>query len=234
MNKPDPLPTAGRTPCRTRQLVHVAVADARVPMLRGLADMVNGVPGFRADVLVHDGAALLRACNAERPPDAVLLHAELEDGRGVQTVALLHHSRPGLPVLLLCERADAVLAQRAVGAGAAGLLCTTLDDADLCQALRAVQATGFHMNALLRTTLGTHRVDALRGKGRKHHGLTASELRVLVLCADRARYTHREVGRRLEVAQCTVRTHLQHIRAKWKLKTTGAVVRHAMRNGWVN
>ena len=232
MSKPTTPGHGERTLRRAPAPVRVAVADAREPMLRGLADMVNNVPGFRAAVLVHDGAALLRACTAKRPPEAVLLQAALDDGRGVQTMALLHRAWPRLPVLLLCEQPDAPLAQRAVGAGAAGLLCTVLEVQALGTALREAHGVGFHMNAVLRTHLGMHRVDTLRGKHHRPHGLTTRELQVIHLCADPARYTHGEVADRLGVEPSTITSHLKNIRAKWKMRSTGAAVRHAVRNGW--
>ncbi|MBK9196714.1 MAG: response regulator transcription factor [Flavobacteriales bacterium] len=234
MKKPK---TVGKMPKKNRPepaVIRVAVADARKPMLIGLAQMVNALPGYRADVLVHDSAALLRACKAACPPDAVLVHTELEDGSGMQAVALLHKVMPTLPVLVLCERADVPFAQRVVGAGAAGLLPTRLEDGALCLALQDVHTVGFHMGTYLRKYLCGQQVKGLRSRERKGHGLTASELKVLQECADRARPSRREVAKRLKVGISTVTTHLKHIRAKWNVHDMGAMMRHAVRNEWVD
>ena len=121
-----------------------------------------------------------------------------------------------------------------VGAGAAGLLPTRLEDGALCLALQDVHTVGFHMGTYLRTYLCGQQVKGLRSKERKGHGLTASELKVLQECADRARPTRREVAKRLKVGISTVTTHLKHIRAKWNVHDMGAMMRHAVRNEWVD
>ncbi len=234
MKKPKAIGKKDKTRPPAQPVLRVVVADARNPMLLGLAQMVNAVPGYRADVLVHGSAALVRACKATPPPDAVLLHTELEDGSGMQALALLHSARPQLPVLMLCEKTDTPFAQRVVGAGAAGLLPTRLDPAALATALGEAHRVGFHMSTYLRKHLCAQQVVALRNKGRKGHGLTFTELKVLQECADRARRTRHEVAKRLNVETSTVTSHLKNIRTKWGLHDMGSIVRHAVRNAWVD
>ena len=51
MKKPT---SVGKMPKKNRPepaVIRIAVADARKPMLIGLAQMVNALPGYRADVL---------------------------------------------------------------------------------------------------------------------------------------------------------------------------------------
>ena len=51
MKKPKTTRKKAKTNRPEPAVIRVAVADARKPMLIGLAQMVNALPGYRADVL---------------------------------------------------------------------------------------------------------------------------------------------------------------------------------------
>ncbi|MEO8068627.1 MAG: hypothetical protein ABI599_13100 [Flavobacteriales bacterium] len=90
MSKPKTQGPAESTLSHVPIPLRVAVADAREPMWLGLADMVNDLPGFRADVLVHDSAEPLRACAAKRLPRGGPAH-----GHRCQHCDLAFEEHPG-------------------------------------------------------------------------------------------------------------------------------------------
>ena len=77
--------------------------------------------------LVHDS-----------PPDVVLIDQDLPRGDVVAAIRTVKQSHPGIPIVVMAEKLDAVKALEAIDAGAAGYVLKDIPDANLKTVIRSV------------------------------------------------------------------------------------------------
>lgn len=160
--------------------------------------------------IVSRAVAIEYACvvAAAMKPDVVLL----EQDTGARLLPALAQASPGARVLLLyaaCTQADVV---EAIRFGAAGCVARATDPRLLAKAVRAVfaGASWFGRTALLqalRTQIGVDAApppDATR--------LTHREEEILRLIGQGL--SNKEIGRRLDISDHTVKTHLHRVYSK--------------------
>nr|WP_237551416.1 response regulator transcription factor [Streptomyces sp. SID8367] len=164
------------------------------------------------------------ALAAELAPDIVLMDLRMPGGDGVESIVRM--TAAGLPcrtiVLTTYETDRDIL--RAVEAGAAGYLLKDMARAELAGAVRAA-ARG---ETVLAPSVAARLVDQLRTNPERPR-LSERETAVLRLVSDGC--TNAEIGRRLHVAESTVKTHLLRAFGKLGVDDRTAAVTSAMRHG---
>jgi DNA-binding NarL/FixJ family response regulator len=156
-------------------------------------------------------------------PDLVLMDLRMPGTDGVAATRLLSALRDPVPVLVLTTYDTDAAILRAIEAGATGYL---LKDTPAPQLLDAVAgaATG-------RTTLAPVAASALASSMRapRPEELTARELDVLRLVAEGL--SNGQIGRRLSIAESTVKSHLLHVFAKLGVDDRTRAVTLALERG---
>lgn len=114
------------------QPLRVLLVEGRPERATALARYLEE-QGFVLAGVAGDGQEACRAC-ALQAPDLVLMASDLPGSDGVQTTRVLMAQQP-LPVVLLVEREDRALLDRAQGAGVRFLLPAALGPAGLGPAL---------------------------------------------------------------------------------------------------
>lgn len=148
----------------------------------------------------------------------VLLDLGLSDNQGLDTLTQWISMAPGVPVVVLSadERPDVILA--AVDAGAAGFIPKTVHAQTMQEALRCVLGGGVYLPAMA--------LAAPRAKGGATLaalGLSERQVDVLRLLIEGK--SNKDICRRLELAESTVKTHLAAIFRKLDVNSrTQAVV----------
>jgi DNA-binding NarL/FixJ family response regulator len=210
------------------------MADLRVlivsanPLARsGLAVLVQGMTGMKivgaADVT---GAASLAG---QLLPDVVLLDAGEGEAEELDAIARLATAQPGLPIVALASDHGAVL--QALTFGASALLPPAVDGETLAVALRA-SARG--LVSVARSDLATllpqeERIEpALRAPA---EALTPRELEVLQWMA--RGLTNRQIARRLEISEHTVKFHAGAVLGKLNARSRAEAVARAIGLGWI-
>jgi len=148
----------------------------------------------------------------------VLLDLGLSDHQGLGTLTQWISMAPGVPVVVLSadERPDVILA--AVDAGAAGFIPKTVHAQTMQEALRCVLGGGVYLPAM---TLAAPR--AKSGATLAALGLSERQVDVLRLLIEGK--SNKDICRRLELAESTVKTHLAAIFRKLDVNSrTQAVV----------
>jgi len=112
--------------------LRVLLVEGRPPRALTLARQLEAL-GFVLAGVAGDGQEACRV-RALQAPDLVLMASDLPGSDGVQTTRVLMGQGP-LPVVLLAERVDRALRDRAQGAGAQSLLLAPLEPAALGTAL---------------------------------------------------------------------------------------------------
>ncbi|MFD9910799.1 response regulator [Streptomyces sp. NPDC059063] len=204
-------------------MIRVLLADDHPVVREGLRAMLSAEPDLDVVAEASSGPRA-EALAAELRPDIVLMDLRMPGGGGVESIQRM--AAAGLPcrvVVLTTYETDRDIL-RAVEAGAAGYLLKDLARGELADAVRAA-ARG---ETVLAPSVAARLVDQLRARPERPR-LSAREVAVLRLVAEGC--TNAEVGRRLHVAESTVKTHLLRVFGKLGVDDRTAAVTHALRLG---
>ncbi|WP_327356007.1 response regulator transcription factor [Streptomyces sp. NBC_01304] len=196
--------------------LRIIVVDDHTVMRAGVVALLSGEPSIEIVGEAGDGRAALELIE-EHAPDLALLDLRMPVLDGVATTAQIVARHPRTRVLILTTYDTDAEIERAVEAGAIGYL---LKDATREQLVAAI-----HAAARGETVLAPRVAEKLVARMRRpvQVPLTGREVDVLNAVADGM--TNAEIGRRLVIAEATVKTHLLRLFAKLDAKDrTHAVV----------
>jgi len=203
--------------------VRLMVVDDHTLFRRGLvallaSDSSLAVIGEASDA----GEAVRKAATLQ--PDVILLDNHLPGATGIQSLPGLKDAAPNARVILLTVSEDAEDLQAALRAGAHGYLLKTIEGDLLAQAIhRAMKG-----EAVVSPEMTGKLVTAFRAASAPAAAepppppdplaqLSARELQVLEQIALGA--SNKEIARTLEIAETTVKIHVQHILRKLNLSS---------------
>ncbi len=170
-----------------------------------------------------EGLTLIRHTD----PDIVLADIRMPGAGGVALTRTLaaagRDSRPGVIVLTSFALDDYLLA--ALAAGASAFLPKSTSWADIASTIRAVNQG----EAILPPTLTRRLLDLVMPPGGNNAKLTPREIQVLNLVGNAQ--TNEQIAEHCVVSVGTVRTHLQHLRAKLGVTKRTELVVAARRYG---
>jgi DNA-binding NarL/FixJ family response regulator len=184
-------------------VIRVAVVDDHTIVRNGLVALL----GARADLEIvgaaGDGEAAIALC-VEQRPDVVLMDLSMPGVGGIEATRRIAALAPGVQVVVLTSFMDRERIVEALSAGAVGYL---LKDAEPDELIRGIHTAARGESPLdpraARTMLGAQRApDPL-------DALTDREREVLALVADGL--PNKQIGRRLEISEKTVKAHLTSI-----------------------
>ena len=200
--------------------IRVVLVEDHAVVREGIRRLLDEV----ADMTVVAEAATCaagRLAIARTRPDVLVLDITLPDGTGHALLASLPEPRPAVLVLTMHDDAETVA--RCLEAGVLGFLLKGSSAADVVTAVRSVAAGEQVMDPAL-MGLAQTRLPAIQ--------LTPRERAVLGLGAEGL--TSAEVAATLGLAVKTVRNYRERLLAKLGVRTTAALVRVAMRKGWIH
>ncbi|MFJ4714739.1 response regulator [Streptomyces sp. NPDC088785] len=204
-------------------MIRILLADDHPVVREGLRAMLDAEPDLEVVAEAANGPRA-EALAAELAPDIVLMDLRMPGGDGVDSITRM--TAAGLScrtVVLTTYETDRDIL-RAVEAGAAGYLLKDMARAELADAVRAA-ARG---ETVLAPSVAARLVDQLRTNPERPR-LSERETAVLRLVSDGC--TNAEIGRRLHVAESTVKTHLLRVFGKLGVDDRTAAVTSAMRHG---
>jgi DNA-binding NarL/FixJ family response regulator len=161
-------------------------------------------------------------------PDVLITDVALPRLDGLAVARTVTEARPAVPVLVLTARDTDEEVVAAVAAGAAGYLCKDTPQDELIAAVRAVAAGGAVVSPPVLARVLTRLTGALPPAGEatpiaRLKPLTGREREVLIHVA-RGR-SNSEIAGILGVSETTVKTHVNHVLTKLRLRDrTQAVV----------
>ncbi|MER7122427.1 response regulator [Streptomyces goshikiensis] len=205
-------------------MIRILLADDHPVVREGLRGMLAAEPDLKVVGEAANGPQA-EALAARLLPelDLILMDLRMPGGDGVESIARI--TAAGLPVrvvvLTTYENDGDIL--RAVEAGAAGYLLKDMARAELAEAVRAA----VRGETVLAPSVAGRLVDRLRTRPERPR-LSEREVAVLRLVAEGA--TNAQIGRRLLVAESTVKTHLLRIFGKLEVTDRTAAVTTAMRH----
>jgi DNA-binding NarL/FixJ family response regulator len=198
------------------------------PLARGgLAAMLEGMAGMKA--VGSAGIAEAASLAGQLLPDVVLLDVgdgEIED---LDAIARLAAAQPGLPIVALAGEQGA-LAQ-ALAFGASALLPVVVDSETLAAALVASARGLVSIPRQEIATLLPHDERIEPAINAPTESLTPRELEVLQLMA--RGLTNRQIARRLEISEHTVKFHAGAVLGKLNARSRAEAVARAIGLGWI-
>jgi two-component system nitrate/nitrite response regulator NarL len=212
----------------TMKPVQLLVVDDHNLFRRGLIALLSQDGRFEVTCEAADMGEALRCAQRSRP-DLILLDNHLPGVRGVDGIAALKEAAPDARILMLTvsENEDDLAA--ALQAGADGYLLKTVESDQLCESI--VKVLGGE--SVISPEMMTKLVTAFRAKpassaplvaastaGTEAAGiapLSAREREVLSLIARGD--SNKVIARSLEIAETTVKIHVQHILRKLQLSS---------------
>lgn len=203
----------------------VVIVDDHPLFRRGLADLLgdDDVTVLAEAGTVEDGLAAVEAHN----PDVVIMDLHLPDGSGVTAIRHLTSAQPDVRVLVLSMDSTDAAVIAALRAGASGYLLKET----------AAESIGDTVAAMIRGELVIDarlapRIVGLLTSERtvsSLDGLTTREMEVLELVA--RGLSNQEVGRKLFLAEKTVRNNITVLLSKTDLATRPALIAFARDRG---
>jgi DNA-binding NarL/FixJ family response regulator len=154
----------------------------------------------------EEAVALVR----ERAPDVVLVDLAMPNIDGIETTRRILAARPETHVTILTSFAEQARIRAAFDAGALGYLLKDADPEELASGIRLLASGNSPLAAKAARVLVESRSQASTGTGAGvGAGLTARERTVLGLVASGC--ANKEIARRLEISERTVKTHLTRV-----------------------
>jgi DNA-binding NarL/FixJ family response regulator len=212
-----------------RSPVSVVIADDQGLFRAGLARLLAEDPGVEVVGLAADGVEAVERC-AELGPDVVLMDLKMPRMDGLEATARILQTAPSTKVLVLTtfNHDSEVLA--ALKAGASGYI---LKDSPIEAVVGSVVAVKHGEQVL--PGAAAPRMAGRNSPGARtelvHDELTPRETEILGLIAEGV--TNKQIARRLEISEKTVRNHLSHIYEKLQISDRSQALLYAMRKGMV-
>lgn len=237
------------TPTATRP-IQLLIVDDHSLFRRGLKALLAQDERFDPASEAGDVGEALR-CMARQAPDLVLLDNHLPGVRGIDGIASLKEAAPGCRILMLTVSENENDLAAALQAGADGYLLKTVESDQLCDAIVKVLegesvVSPDMMTKLLRvfrsqgtatvtppSTPATPARGAVKPDEPRADGgmasLSAREREILALIARGD--SNKLIARELDIAETTVKIHVQHILRKLNCTSRVQAAVHAINSG---
>lgn len=182
------------------QVVRVVLVDDHAVIRAGLAQLLAAASDIEVVGEAADGAQAVEVATS-LVPDVVLMDLQMPGTDGVAATRLIKQSGLPIDILVLTSYSDNDRILAALDAGAVGYLLKDADPDDVIEGIRSVARgeSPMHPKAA-RALLGARPSSAQGGQ------LTTRELEVLGLV--REGLANKQIARRLDISERTVKAHL--------------------------
>jgi len=211
--------------------LRILIAEDHQTVREGIKLLVNSQPDMEVVGEAGDGEAVVR--EAERlEPDLVLMDISMPVMNGLQATKRLRSRSPKLKILTLTRHTDDGYLQQIIAAGANGYVLKQSAPDELVNAIRAVGAGNFYIDAsLTRRVMGGYvaRSESLRGESKGE--LSDRESEVLRLIA--LGYSNKEIAEALKLSVKTIEAHKANAMRKLGISSRIDIVRYAIFRNWL-
>lgn len=213
--------------------VKVMLVDDHSLFRSGVKQLLQKQPGIEVVAEAADGLEGVKRAKSH-PPDVVLLDLNMPGLSGLETLQLLRGELPQTAVVILTVSEEASELGEALRQGAAGFLVKNIDVDVLVNAIHKA-ARG---ESVIADCMTSKLVAEFRAQGPASSApapvadkekLTPRE-REIVACLARGE-SNKEIARRLDVAESTVKIHVQSILKKLNLTSRVQVAVYAVEHG---
>ena len=208
--------------------IRVLVADDHALFRRALAAVFADEKDVELVGEASDGEEAIRMA-AELVPDVVLMDVRMPKVLGIDAARQIKAEQPSTKIVMLTVSDEEDDLFEAIKAGASGYLLKEVDPSEIADALRQIHEG----HSLLSPAVASKLVSEFAAISKRSDEratrptLTDRELEVLRLAADGL--TNRQIGRRLQISENTVKNHIRNILEKLHLHSRMEAVLYAVR-----
>ncbi|HEX3000121.1 MAG TPA: response regulator transcription factor, partial [Armatimonadota bacterium] len=202
-----------------------------VLMRSGLRLILNAQPDMEVVGEAAEGREALEKAR-ELSPDIVLMDITMPGMSGLDALERLKKEMPAVKVILLTAHDDETYMERAMTSGGSGYVLKRATEAELINAIHAVQQGGVYLHPTMTRALVNQLQRKSATQEKQNHlesKLSEREREVLKLIAQG--YTNKEIADMIFLSVKTVETHKAHIMDKLELHSRAELVRYALDNG---
>jgi DNA-binding NarL/FixJ family response regulator len=217
-----PSPAKTGSSSEATRPIRVVLADGHALMRSGLRQLLDGEQDIAVIAEAQDLTTAVSHVHSHRPR-VLVLDLNMPGGSGLDVAGELCERAPETRIVAITMNNTAIFAQRALSAGAVGIVLKNRADSELAEAVRAAARDEEYVSPRVADRLQAFRHSLTDGE------LSVREVEVLRLIA--LGYTSVEIARKLGLFPRTVETHRTHIHSKLALRTRPELVRYALRRG---
>lgn len=212
--------------------IRVLIVDDHTLFRSGIKLLLERQEGFEVVSEAGDGLEGVKRAK-QLKPDVVLLDLHMPGTSGLQAIPLLREEAPQSQIIMLTVSEDADDLLEALRAGARGYLLKNIETDFLLDSIRRAAAGESVMSSQMAGKLA----DAMRmpQKGSASEAglekLTPREREIIVMLARGA--SNKEIARSLDLAESTVKIHVQGILRKLNLASRVQAAVYAVEHGLV-
>lgn len=184
-------------------MIRVLIADDHAVVRAGLEQLLTGSDDIEVVGAAPNGRVAV-TLSRQTKPDVVLMDLRMPELDGIDATRLIMEELPAIRVVVLTSFSDRERILAALDAGAVGYLLKDSEPQEIFQGIRAA-ARG---ESPLAPKAATAVLEA-RATARVPSKLTAREREVLVLLV--SGLANKQIARRLEISEKTVKSHLTKI-----------------------
>jgi DNA-binding NarL/FixJ family response regulator len=209
--------------------MRLLLVDDHALFREGLASLFRYQDDFSVAGEAADAAEAVARARALQP-EVILLDLDLPGADGIDAIPALREAAPTAAVVVLTVHDEPDRLFAAIRAGAHGYLVKNVRSRELVAQLRGLA----HGEAAIDRRLATQILDEFRRQpvpSAPPVDLTPRELEVLDLVA--TRLANKEIAKRLNISEHTVKNHLKSILAKLHLRNRREAAAYSLAQGWV-
>ena len=222
----------------TNRIIRILLVDDHTLFRSGVRSLLQRQPDFSVVGEAADGAEGVKRVQ-QLQPDVVLLDLNMAGMSGIEALQLMRQSSPKSAIIMLTVSEDADDLTAALQVGACGYLIKNIDADYLVRAIRRA-AAGESVVAEAMTTKLIAQLQASTARQpeppSEFDSLTPREKGILD-CLARGE-SNKSIARKLDLAESTVKIHVQNVLKKLKLasRVQAAVfaVEHRMLHGRID
>ena len=214
-------------------MIRIVLADDHIVMRNGLRLLLERQPNFEVVGEAADGRETVEICERLKPA-VVVLDIAMPNLNGIEAARQISAKLPQIEIVILSMHADEGYVLRALKAGARAYLLKDSAEADLINAIRAVnQRKAFFSPAISKMLVDDYvRRLQQRGVEDSYELLTTREREILQLLAEGK--SNKEVATILNLSLHTVETHRGNILQKLNLHSVPELILYAVRKGVIS
>jgi DNA-binding NarL/FixJ family response regulator len=210
-------------------VARVLIADDQTLFRAGLARLLEGDPRVKVIGQAVDGLDVVKKA-ASLKPDVILMDLKMPNLDGVEATRQIVAAQPDVKVLILTTFETDTYVLQALRAGASGYVLKDSQVDAIVSSLLAVMSG----ERVMASAVANRVVEMLSGTSTPkqfYDGLTAREVEILKLIA--LGQANKQIARRLEISEKTVRNHVSNMYEKLHIYDRAQAVLYAVRKGLV-
>ena len=213
--------------------IRILLADDHQIVRQGLRRIIEENPDMAVVGEANDGRQAIQMALDEKP-DVIVMDLSMPQMNGIEAIRQITRRLPTVKILVLSMYSEDSYVVQVLEAGAKGYLLKDSADAELVQAIQAVEGGKSFFSPLISRILLDEYVRQLQEKGGtdRFELLTEREREILQLIAEGK--TSKEAAELLSISASTVDTHRAHIMEKLDLHNPYEVVLYAVRKGLIS